>query len=90
MKNTIVVFTLNGCVHCIELKKKLNAKNIPFHEVEVSANQDIWNNVVQQTGDNALPAVYVSLDNGDHGPIFIPEKDYSSQEELLEKLSEFI
>ena len=72
MSNLIIVFTLAGCHHCVELKKKLNKHNIKFNEIEVTNNPQIWDRVVEQTGFNALPTVYVALDEGDEGPVFIP------------------
>lgn len=90
MKNTIIVFTLNGCSHCIELKNLLKKENIPFKDIEVEKNKEIWDKVVEQTGHNSLPTVYVSLDNGDSGPVFIPERDYTDKNELVEKLKLYV
>ena len=90
MKNTIIVFTLDGCSHCVELKTLLKNENMPFNEVEVEKNQEIWNKVVEQTGHNSLPTVYVSLDNGDSGPVFIPERDFTDKSELVEKLKLYV
>jgi glutaredoxin len=90
MSNLIIVFTLNGCSHCVELKKKLKQHKINFNEIEVGTNQQIWDKVVEQTGQNALPTVYVALDGGDDGPVFVPERDYKSQDELIEKLKNYV
>ncbi len=90
MNNRIIVFTLNGCSHCVELKTLLENENIPFNEVEVTLNKEIWDKVVEQTGHNVLPTVYISLDNGDSGPVFIPERDYTDKEDLIEKIKAFI
>ena len=39
MANKIIVFTLNGCVHCNELKKQLIKENIDFTELEIDENK---------------------------------------------------
>jgi len=88
--NKIIIFTLNGCSHCVDLKKKLKQHEIEFNEIEIMSNQKLWDNVVEQTGNNVLPTVYVALDGGDDGPVFIPEKDYKSQDELIEKLKNYV
>jgi glutaredoxin len=90
MSNLIIIFTLQGCSHCVELKKKLKHHLINFNEIEVGDNQQIWDKVVEQTGHNALPTVYVALNGGDDGPVFVPERDYQSQEELIEKLKKYV
>ena len=64
--------------------------NIDFQEIEVNKNSQIWDKVVSQTGYNYLPSVYISLDGGDEGPIFCPERDYVDQEELIKKIKSYI
>jgi glutaredoxin len=88
--NEIIVFTLNGCSHCVELKKELKNLNITFTEIEVEANKEIWNSVVKQTGHNSLPSVYISIAGGDEGPIFVPERDYKDRDDLIEKIKMYI
>jgi glutaredoxin len=90
MANNIIVFTLDGCVHCVELKKELNNENIPFTELEIGNNKDIWDVVVKQTGHNSLPTVFIGLNGEDEGPVFVPERDYTSREDLIEKIKNYI
>ena len=88
--NEIIVFTLNGCGHCVDLKKELKKQNISFTEIEVETNKEIWNSVVKQTGHNSLPSVYISIAGGDEGPIFVPERDYKDRDDLIEKIKMYI
>ncbi len=81
--NDIIIFTLNGCGHCVELKKSLI-------ELEVGKNTEIWNEVVEQTGHNSLPTVFISLSGGEDGPVFIPGRDYMDKEEVIEKIKEYL
>jgi glutaredoxin len=90
MSNRIIVFTLNGCGHCVELKNMLDKQTIPFTEIEISQNQQIWDQVVSQTGHNSLPTVFVSMDGGEDGPVFIPERDFKDKNELIEKIKLYI
>lgn len=88
--NEIIVFTLDGCSHCVELKKELKKLDIDFTEIEVESNKEIWNSVVKQTGHNSLPSVYISIAGGDEGPIFVPERDYKDRDDLIEKIKMYI
>lgn len=90
MANSIIVFTLNGCGHCVELKQKLNDANLSYNEIEISSNQHIWDQVVSQTGHNSLPTVYVSIDGGDNGPVFVPGRDYTDKDEFIKVLKTYI
>lgn len=90
MRNTIIVFTLRGCFHCKLLKSKLNQENIGFTEIEVSDNQKIWDQVVEQTGHNVLPTVFVKKEDSDDGPVFVPNRDFKNQDDLVEKLKNYL
>ena len=90
MANKIIVFSLNGCIHCVELKKELKKQNIPFIDLEIEENKGIWDVVVQQTGYNSLPTVFIGLNGEDEGPVFVPERDYESREDLIEKIKNYL
>jgi glutaredoxin len=42
MDNQIFVFSIGVCGHCKSLKEKLNELEIPFTELEINANREIW------------------------------------------------
>ena len=88
--NKIVVFTLNGCGHFIELKKSLIELEIDYNEILVDDNEEIWNQVINQTGHNSLPTVYISINGSDEGPVFVPERDFNSKEECIEIIKKYI
>ncbi|MFM7018141.1 glutaredoxin family protein [Flavobacterium sp.] len=84
MADKIVVFTLDGCRFCIDLKKELKKSEIPFNEIEISNNQSIWDKVVEQTGHNLLPTVYINKEGTDEGPVYVPSRDFNSPKEIIE------
>jgi glutaredoxin len=90
MSNKIIVFSLNGCGHCLVLKKQLNDDNIEFTEIEVSKNSEIWDQVVKQTGHNSLPTVFISLNGEDDGPVFVPGRDYQDKDEIVKIIKTYI
>ena len=72
------------------IKKELNNLNIPYSEIDVDSNKKIWDSVVKQTGHNSLPSVYISIDGGEEGPIFVPERDYKDRDDLIEKIKMYM
>ncbi len=86
MSSQVVLFTLNGCSHCSTLKKKLDEISIPFIEIEITSNQKIWDKVVEQTGHNVLPTVFIKKENTDVGPVFIPGRDFENVEDIVPKI----
>lgn len=90
MGSTIVVFTLNGCGHCSSLKKRLTDISIPYSELEINQNRNIWDQVVSQTGLNYLPTVFIRQEGTEVGPIYIPGRDFQDEDEIVEILKKFV
>lgn len=89
MSNSLIVFTLKGCYHCKNLKEELKINNFSYTEIEISNNPKIWNQVVEQTGHNVLPTVFINVEGKDNGPVFIPDRDFTSIDELLVKIKKY-
>ena len=79
----IVLFTLDGCIHCKSLKDSLTDLSIPFTELEVNQHPEIWDEVVKQVKYEYFPTVFVTTSN-DNGHIYIPSIDYETEEEIIE------
>ena len=81
---TIAIFTLNGCIHCAELKEKLKELTIPFHDIEITKNRTIWEKVIAQTGYDILPTIFIPIDNEDNGLVYTPGRDFQSIDDIIE------
>ena len=57
---------------------------------EINKNQDVWNQVVEQTGHNVLPTVYISEDGSGEGLIFVPGRDYQDEDEIVEIVKTYV
>ena len=89
MSNNIVLFTMNGCGHCHDLKKELNELQISFNEIEISQNKKVWDQVVEQTKQNVIPTIYITKENTDEGLVFIPGKDFNNRDEGIEIIKKY-
>jgi glutaredoxin len=83
LKN-ILIFTLNSCSHCQELKRKLTDLSIPFDDVEITLNRQLWDHVISQTGYDLLPTIFIKEGDDGGGLIYIPGRDFQSNEEIIE------
>jgi glutaredoxin len=90
MANKIIVFTLDGCGHCTQLKEKMRENSIPFTEIPIQENKKIWDQVVNQTGDNALPTVFISMDDNEEGPVFVAGRDFTDKDIFIETLKTYV
>lgn len=88
MNNQVIIFTLEGCYYCMTLKNELVNLSIPFLEIEVNSNSQLWEQVVEQTGHDLLPTIFIKKENTDTGPIYIPGKDFESQTEIIDIILE--
>ena len=79
----LVVFTLNGCYHCSELKDKLKEAEISFHDIEITRNKPLWDRVVEQTGHDVLPTVFIQTDAEGNGSVYIPGRDFQDLNEIM-------
>jgi glutaredoxin len=86
----LIVFTLNGCSHCDSLKKRLSISGFPFTEIEVSNNKTIWDQVVEQTGHNLLPTIYITQEDSDEGMVFVPGRDHKNEDEAIQIVEKYI
>lgn len=90
MANKIIIFTLDTCIHCKSLKKRLENDNISYVDVDIDSNQNLWDDVVNQTGHNVVPSVYVQKDEMEDGPIYIPGKDFEDEETIVNIIKTYI
>jgi hypothetical protein len=42
--------------------------------------------VVEQTGHNVLPTIFIKKENSEEGPVYIPGRDYQIEDEIVEIL----
>jgi glutaredoxin len=84
MSHKIVLFTLNGCEHCSSLKNRLKNLSIPYEEIDVELNEQIWGQVVDQTGEDSVPTTFIIGEDDDLGTIFVPGVDYETEDEIVE------
>ncbi len=90
MENELLVFTLENCGHCKNLKERLRNESIPFKEIEVSKNKEIWNKVVEQTKNEFLPSFYIKQNGTNKGPFFCPERDFTTDDEAVGIIRRYI
>jgi glutaredoxin len=90
MENTILIFTLNGCSHCTTLKNALTEQSISYSEIEIGQNQKVWNQIVEQTGHNTLPTVFIKKEGIDDGPVFIAGVDFQNTQEGVEIIKKYV
>lgn len=90
MENTVVIFSMTGCLHCKSLKKRLDENTIEYIDIDVDRNPEIWSSVKAQTKLNLVPTIFIKKPNSDDGPVFVPSRDYQTEDELVEIIQKYV
>jgi glutaredoxin len=83
VEKTITLLTSDDCFYCQDLKDKLEKLNISFDEIEVNKNFDFWNRFIDENGCDTVPIILIREKKGVKQKIFLPERDYNSNDEAI-------
>jgi hypothetical protein len=90
MANKLILFTLDGCGACKNLKSRLGKESIPFTEYEVTSNKKLWDQVLEQTKLDYLPTFFIRQEGTNTGPVFCPTRDFHGEEEAINIIKEYM
>jgi glutaredoxin len=84
MDKLVILFTMEGCPYCVQMKDQLNESNIDFVERDIEEHKDEYDMFVEITENEFVPAFMIveSPDTDDHKSyLYAPERDYNEIEE---------
>lgn len=72
----VVVYSIDGCPACDELKEKLNKIGLTYENVEMSGNEEMWEKLSLMGGSEYVPQIEVEKK-------LIKEDEYNNINELI-------
>ena len=69
---------------CAELKRRLTEDSISFHDIEITRNRELWDQILAQIGHDALPTVFIQTDEDGNGLVYTPGRDFQDLDEIIE------
>jgi glutaredoxin len=84
MDKLVILFTMEGCPYCVQMKDQLKESDIDFVERDINEHKDEYDMFVEITENEFVPAFMIveSPDTDDHKSyLFAPERDYNEIEE---------
>jgi len=84
MDKLVILFTMEGCPYCVQMKDQLTESEIDFVERDINEHKDEYDMFVEITENEFVPAFMIveSPDTDDHKSyLFAPERDYDEIEE---------
>lgn len=55
----IITYTLSWCPHCKALKDFLKSNKIEFEDIDMEANEDIAEDIIERTGQSGFPILEI-------------------------------
>jgi glutaredoxin len=90
----VILFTMDGCPYCVEMKGLLDEQEIKYLERDINEYEDEYEQYVELTENEYVPAFLVIEDNEDESPVKItslcPEDDFMELTEGIEKLKQIL
>ena len=84
MDKLVILFTMDGCPYCVQMKDQLKESDIDFVERDIEEHKDEYDMFVEITENEFVPAFMIveSPDTDDHKSyLYAPERDYNEIEE---------
>jgi glutaredoxin len=84
MDKLVILFTMDGCPYCVQMKDQLRESDIDFVERDINEHKDEYDMFVEITENEFVPAFMIveSPDTDDHKSyLYAPERDYNEIEE---------
>jgi glutaredoxin len=84
MDKVVILFTMEGCPYCVQMKDQLTESNINFVERDIDEHKDEYDMFVEITENEYVPAFMIveSPNTDDHKSyLYAPERDYNEIEE---------
>ena len=93
MSKLIFLYTMDGCPHCAEIKKKLKESKIDFEERNIKNHEGEYKKFVEATSSEYLPAMTLIEINANEEPkvnLLTPDDSFDTIDEAVMKIKEFL
>lgn len=88
-----VVYTMEGCPFCQQIKEELKKNKLPFVERDIHEHQDEYDEFVKVTENEYVPAMMLlTLDeeeNASNVKLLAPDRDYEDIFEGVEMVKKY-
>jgi glutaredoxin len=92
MSKVIILFTMKGCSHCVEMKEMLIKEGIDFVDRDIDEYEEEYNMFVEITENEYVPS-FMLIENPETEPVselYAPERDYDDLEDGIGIIKEWL
>jgi glutaredoxin 3 len=55
----VTLYTTRFCPYCIRALRMLSKKGIPYKNIDVNKNQELFEEIKRQTGSDTVPQIFI-------------------------------
>jgi len=93
MATHVVVYTMEGCSHCVDFKEMLQKEGIEFVDRDIQENEEEYQVFVEVTQNDYVPSLLIiEEEEGENYKSFLyaPDRDYNELTEAVEIIKKHI
>ena len=92
MDKVVILFTMEGCPYCTQMKEELNKLNLEYIERDINEHEEEYDLFVEVTENDYVPAfMIIEQPEGDAKThLFAPERDFHEIEDGVKIIKEHL
>ena len=86
MSKQVLIYSMDECPHCTDLKEMVKAEGINFKNINIDDYEDEWERVKELTKTEFVPTIMVKDTETRKGKYICPDVHFQDLEEALQLL----
>jgi|TARA_R100000664_G_scaffold6817_2_gene11889 glutaredoxin len=82
----IIIYSLESCPHCVELKEMLEDEGLSFKVKDIDVHKKEWEQIREHTKVDYVPTVLMVDKENKTGSVIAPDRDYDELTECVQKV----
>ena len=90
MSKHLVLFTMEGCPFCVDMKSKLDDAKIEFVDLDINENSDEYDMFKKIVDNDYVPAFMIIDTEGSPTKFMAPDRDFEDIDDAVDKIKSIL